>query len=271
MKPRSLDDFTGAFKVAGCELNYQCCPVCGSAGWNTYVNTQTGKWYCHSSKHGGGGVVEAWVGGEHRGQEILRVLHRDPAVHEWSEVELPPFHELSKAAKRYLLKRGVPLAQAKRLGLVEWEGRDRILIPYFRNGELIYWNSRAYSTHTFGPKYLAAPGKHPLYVVGEGEQVVIVEGAFDAMAVANTGRRGVALGGKNLPQHLLADLRKHVENRGVLIALDGDALGSALELRQAVLEAGGLPVVVPLPYGEDPASMTATKLEEVLSAGRDVA
>jgi hypothetical protein len=161
---------------------------------------------------------------------------------EWSEVTLPSFEPLSKRALRYLDNRGIDEEFARGMGIVEWSERFRILWPYLDDqGRQIYWNSRAYSLNLAeGPKYMAAPGRHPLYVPRRPDhpsKVVIVEGAFDAWAVniVDQDALAVALGGKTLPRYLRRDLRKLLNGATLsvppVIALDPDALPEAMAFR----------------------------------------
>lgn len=265
MIPRTLADFGGDCRPSGQQLCYQHCPVCGSDGWKLYVNPDSGFWYCHAGQHSGGGKVE--VGGEAcartEGASILAMLDTRPIRLEWSEVEMPPFEPLSKRALRYLSRRGLTQEQAQWYGFVEWTDKFRVLCPYFdQQGRLIYWNSRLYSENLGdGPKYIAAPGKHPLFVPEyrtDATTLVIVEGMFDALAVHQASPHlAVALGGKSLPRYLkkpLTDMIRHGMIKEVKIALDPDALGDALKLRDRI---GGQVLTFP----DDPAACWASDPE----------
>lgn len=265
-KPRTVTDFHGPSRSSGNQVCYRHCPVCGSDKWKVYVNPVTGAWYCFAGQHSGGGKVDVGMG-EHRGQEIRDLLDgkHQVARPEWPEVTLPTFHALSTGAERYLERRGL-IGGAKQFGLVEMADSPRILIPYRGpNGRYVYWSSRSYSVLADGPKYLAASGKHPLYVLPRWrayEDLVLVEGAFDAMAVyLTTGRPVAALGGKSLPKYLEPDLMEMC-TRKLTIMLDGDALAGALGLARRLSDRR-LTKVVPLRTGDDPASLGA-ELAEVL-------
>jgi hypothetical protein len=261
-------------------MNFQHCPVCGSDNFKVYLNPATGMWFCHAGQHGAGGQVE--VGREAslnaEGLEILKLLDNGRQTVIQTEVELPPFGPLSRAARRYLHRRGFDDPEIERLGLVEWDDEHRILIPYFdREGRLIYWNSRRYSDNLGdGPKYKAAPGKHPLYVPDRGEDVegvVIVEGALDAMAVNRyTPYMAIALGGKFLPKYLRKPLRQELSfailyrEGEVIVALDGDAQGDSLSLLSSLpLPPGMKARLACFDYHEDPGSVTPERLNEVLN------
>lgn len=284
MKPRTMDDFQGESRASGNQVNYKHCPVCGSDGWKLYVNPETGMWFCHAGQHGAGGQVE--VGRQlhlqEEGAAILRILDGAQNPAPTSEVELPPFGELSRAARRYLHRRGFTDEDIRCFGLVEWEDEYRILIPYFDDrGQLVYWNSRLYSDNLGdGPKYKAAPGKHPLYVPERrvSDSVVVVEGAFDALAVVkHTPDTAIALGGKYLPRYLRKPLRQEISRAilysvgEVVVALDGDAMAQSLTLAKTMPVPPRMPVrLAHFEYGEDPGNVSPERLREVLSGRQEL-
>ena len=226
-------------------MNFKDCPVCGSGAYKVYVDPETGMWFCFAGSHHAGGKVDVGLPPDANtvGKDILRTLRGKEEPEGWNEISLPDFEPLSPAALRYLAKRGFRdrefLAEH---GIVEWTGKHRILVPYFNEqGMMIYWNSRRYSDNLGdGPKYVACPGRHPLYTPRDMLapcRVVLVEGVFDALAVdaLDLGVLPVALCGKSLPRYLKKDLRKLL--RGAIlevpdIALDPDALAAAVTLRE---------------------------------------
>jgi hypothetical protein len=274
VKPTSLREFTGPSKPSGTQIQFKFCPVCGGDQWKTFVDPDTGKWICFRGSCGARGQVEIGLDAEPKaaGQDILDTLEQSfrkaGLVQEWEEIDLPPWHELTFPARKYLRKRGIDDDMADGLGLVEWEDKSRILIPFFdRAGSLIYWNSRRYSDQLGeGPKYLTAPGKHPLYTqrgsLGKDE-VVVVEGVFDAFAVLRAGWDVVAMGGKSLPSYLVKDLLTFAAGRGMIIGLDSDALDASLRLRSQLSDRAEVRIVTP-PHGLDPGDMIPGKIEEML-------
>lgn len=298
MRPTSLRDFSGPSKASGEHINFQICPVCGSDKWKVFVNPETGGWNCFAGRCGAKGYIDVGLGDTaSAGGAILSRLHEEPETPVWEEIELPPWHELTGAATRYLRRRGIDEELSRKLGLVEWEDKSRILFPYFdRQGQLIYWNSRRFSERMGeGPKYLTAPGRHPLYVLRsrwcphcevtqeacEDEvlyhsgwaygpkhpprPLVLVEGVFDAIAVWRAGFDAVALGGKSLPRYLVSDLLTLVDESGILVVmLDPDALDAALRIRNVLFDRVHVKVV-PLMY-KDPGDMSPEEIKEALCA-----
>lgn len=284
MIPKTISDFPGDCRPSGDQIRFKHCPVCGSDRWKVYVDPVKGKWVCFAGKHPvnpnggpGGGNLEIARDDDAPGQHIFDARQGPPEV-EWAEIELPDWVPLSFGARKYLENRRISPQIAKILGLVEWEGKYRILYPYFdQSGQLVYWNSRRYHPELGeGPKYLTAPGKHPLYITPyldiETEHTynsaVIVEGVHDAIAVELAGYPAIALGGKTLPRYLRKYLLTSVANCGIIyVMLDRDALKNALHLRDFLASQPGIKEVrvrVPL-SGCDPGDMAPEEIRKVLA------
>lgn len=266
MNPRTLQSFSGPVRSSGTQMNYKICPVCGSQSWKLYVDPNTGKWYCFAGAHSAGGCVD--VGVPASPGAAIREKLGDPGRTEshWPEVQMPSNIPLSNMATRYLTNRG--LSHSLHL-YREMQDEPRILIPYRgRAGEWIYWNSRAYMPNHDGPKYKAASGRHPLYVLPRWESknhVIIVEGAFDAACVRQVVESDtvvVAVGGKSLPRYLMADLMQ-IATGAVTIMLDADALDSALSMRQRI-SPFRITKLKTLPEGKDPADMDLSRLRGII-------
>lgn len=267
-KPESLSDFVGPSRDSGDQIVFKMCPVCGCQRYKTYLNPATGFWYCHAAEHSGGGVIDVGSPLVGQGKQVLASLAGHTHEHKWEEVTLPSWTELSCFARRYLRKRGIDDDVADRMGIVEMTDHMRVVVPYFGpSGGIIYWTARKYSEMEDGPKYLAASGRHPLYVLPgwqPSDRLVIVEGVFDAIAVHLAGMSPVlALGGKFLPSYLYPDLERMILPGGsVQIVLDSDALDASIKLRNKLAPRCHVSIVQ-LPTGEDPASM-GNRIRETL-------
>ncbi len=271
VRPQRMSDFTGPSRASGTQLNYMLCPVCGSTGWKTYVNPQDGKWFCFARAHSAGGRVEVDDWTDEAQRELLELLSGASTTgsgEPWPEVDLPSWMTLTAPAERYLDRRGILPELRGPLGLVEMATSPRILVPYRGNqGQIIYWTARAYASWAAdAPKYLSAPGTHPLYMLPRWEPVdtaVLVEGVFDAIAVWQaTQLPTIALGGKSLSRKVERDLRQLCRRR-VVIMLDGDATADALLLSEALMDQFRCDTV-PLEVGTDPADTQPEVLRELL-------
>jgi len=264
-KPQNIEDFTGEWKPSGTQRNYKTCPVCGNNTWHLYVDPTTGRWMCFAGEHGAGGQVQVEPSAAH-----LRALLERPAPVKWPEIDLPEYNKLSSAAINYICERGFEYGVLESKYGIRQTGL-RLLIPYFdKIGRLIYWNKRKFAEgyDQFHEKtYVAAPGRHPLYVpFYGGAPFVIVEGCFDAIRCAEAGCYAVALGGKSLPKYLMQDLLRLSEPfECVYIMLDGDAMSASLKLRNQ-LSPYKRSIVVVLPDGTDPADHSEQQIQALLEA-----
>jgi hypothetical protein len=271
MLPKTLDDLTGPWKRTT-QIVYRDCPVCSRDTWKLYVAPDTGMWHCFGC-HAAGRL-------DMGNANALAVLFakKSQGPPKWNPVELPPFSPLSDAAHTFLAEKyGLTREQSARYSLVEGAAHPyvgRIIIPYFdARGDTIYYNARVYLGNGM-PKYKAADGKHPLYfprwsakgwLQRRSGELVLVEGAFDAIKMLEAGYLGCAIGGTSLPRHLLPSLVKLAGRSPVTIALDSDALDKALALQRRLQPflAGEVRTVM-LPAGHDPGSMSIDQLQEVL-------
>jgi DNA primase len=132
----------------------------------------------------------------------------------------------------YLKTRGITPETAQTFGVGYFSGKGsmsgRIVIPiHDESGELVAYAGRAIDDSE--PRYKLPKGFHKsqvvynLHRVGESDHVVVVEGFFDCMKVAQAGFPAVALMGSSLAEqqeHLL--LRQF---KKVTLMLDGDTAG----------------------------------------------
>jgi hypothetical protein len=234
----------GEYKMSGNQRVYERCPSCGKA-WKCYQSEDNGAWLCFSC--GAKGRVPVQL--SDASKLLAKFRPAEPTT--WYPRDLPEWKPLGNMARRWLAGRGVH--KPEQFGIVEMEGAPRVIIPYYdKHGEIIYWNTRAYRDDG-RPKYLTAPGRHPLYVLPDWEkrdEVVIVEGVFDAIVHwLYTGIATVALGGKSLPDYNRRDLDNMANGRRVVM-FDNDGTAVADAWRVAKSLGATLSWV---PHGQDPA------------------
>ena len=281
MRPRTIDDLGGDWRLSGSQLNYRRCPECDSQNWKLYVDPASGLWHCFRCDAGGRVEVP-------RDADVMRarLLARPSTRVEWGPAAMPPNVSIGASAEMFLWEKyGMSGEMVKLYGLVEgylvpgfppMPYVGRVLIPYCdRLGEVVYFSGRSYVGAE--PKYRNMPGRHPLYVPGwiAGDAflraelpggLVLVEGAFDAIKVhiaAGSDVDVVALGGKSLPRYLLHELLK-LRPRRVRVALDSDAFAATIKLRAQLAPFVDQVDVVQLPEGEDPGSMSFEAIREAL-------
>jgi len=262
MKPVRIEDFIGDHKSSGTQRNYRTCPMCANDKWKLYLDPSSGRWICFVCN--ASGKVQTY---SDPSQLRKRLFTAKKGVLKFSPMDMPEFQPLSKETIAFIEQRwkvGTP-EQFMLVRGAEQSVENRIVIPYLDNASnVIYWNARAVPGLYRAPKYLGAPGPHPLYVpewdrgrpAGIGPTVV-VEGAFDAMSVySRTNYPCVALGGKVLPKHLEPHMKELLQDVAeVVVLLDREAVKDALKLRHRL--AGLLPkakVRVVICPGDDPAT-----------------
>jgi DNA primase len=132
----------------------------------------------------------------------------------------------------YLENRGITPETAREFGVGFFGGKGsmhgRVVIPiHNERGELLAYAGRAIDDSE--PKYKLPTGFHKslelynLHRVGERDHVVLVEGFFDAMKVAQAGFAVVALMGSSLSLRQKELLIQHFKK--VAVMLDGDEAG----------------------------------------------
>jgi hypothetical protein len=252
----TLADFTGPSRPSGDQTNYQHCPACGDSGWHCYVGPD-GGWDC--KRCGARGYIEG---------AVPISLPTTETEHEWAPIDPPETDPLTDEAYRYLHDRGIDRILAGYLGLRMLRGEDRLYIPYPdpESGALLFWSGRALA-HDARPKYFHSPGRPcPIWQTGLPNALpVLVEGIFDAVAVAMAGFRGIALSGKRPTGPQWSQLRRVLRRDVVVrVCLDGDAIRESIRLSQELGLAGYASYIVPLEDGQDPGGMSPDELMEVL-------
>ena len=92
--------------------------------------------------------------------------------------------------------------------------------------------------------------------------LVIVESPIDAIRVARIGWWAVALGGVHAPAKMRQELAR-MPQKNMIILLDNDAIGSALDLQEKLQHLRRNVVIAPIMSGDDPASMKKEELRKI--------
>ena len=165
--------------------------------------------------------------------------------------------QLAKTMQNYLKKRGFDLHDMAKLGVGycnEGSLFGYIIIPYFYQGVLRYYNAR--NVIGQGPRYnnpnkdITGLGKEFIIFNHDAlqiyRQVYICEGAFNALTMGN---RGMATMGKAISRYQINEiLKSQVEH--IIILLDPDAKDKAIDLALKLVNFKKVKVVF-LPDGKD--------------------
>ncbi len=140
----------------------------------------------------------------------------------------------------YLRDRGLPVTAARRVGLLQRDGRERftgrLVYPEVRAGQPIWLLGRLIAPNAAAPKYLGLPGPKPLLgweTASTAPQVTLVEGVFDLLVLRQWGEPALALAGTHAAPTILEALRRIPR---LHLALDADNAGRAASaaLQQAL-------------------------------------
>ncbi|WP_456454883.1 DNA primase [Thermovibrio sp.] len=189
---------------------------------------------------------------------------------------------LGYAPKGYLSKLSISKDSLKALGLVSSSGKEffsqRLIIPIFNHsGGVVAFAGRLLGEGT--PKYINSPESETfkksslLYgfyqskeEVLKKREVVVVEGYFDVISLHQIGiKRAVAPMGTSLTESHARFLKRYSQKP--VLMFDGDSAGIKATIRSAGIffKFGCEPLVVQLPQGEDPDSMTKSSPQLLIS------
>lgn len=150
----------------------------------------------------------------------------------------------------YLCRRGLPVAAARRVGLLQRDGRERfsgrLVFPEIRAGQPVWLIGRVLAPTASAPKYLGLPGAKPLLgweTAVNTPQVTLVEGVFDLLVLRQWGEPALALAGTHASPSVLAELHRFPQ---LILALDADPEGQAASaVLQQALGVRAQPLLLP--------------------------
>ena len=159
--------------------------------------------------------------------------------------------------------------------------RDRLTFPLSNaDGQVVGWTGRDLSGSDSAPKWLNSPTSEVFdkqtaaFRVGpaEADTVIVTEGAFDAIAVAQ--HHPKAIGFAPAGTALSSDHAQQLADSGktIIVAFDGDEAGrnAAARTHDTLTEAGiSNAKVATLPSGQDPADLAASDPSRLTAALAD--
>lgn len=260
----------GEYKIRGNnEVGFDC-PKCGPGRkkFHLGVNTKKKVFHCFKCHFSGG------YGGPEQKAEKPAFIERAVTA------RLKRFTRVSDSDKRivrYLKQRGVGLKRARKLFWGKCpDGKllGRLVIPIKEDGEIVYYVAR--SVEKVGPKEISPPKDkgwlprnevvYGLDDVKKGEDVIIVEGLFDAEHLKKLGRTAVALLGSSLSDVQLGKILAK-RPRQLYLMFDGDEggiKGQESAYIKCTRRFRGNTLRVVLPEGTDPDELTNEQLNELI-------
>jgi DNA primase len=268
------------------------CPLHGGDNPTAFhANVRTHLWYCHTQCGGGGTVLDLVMGLLHtdvRGAAEYLQTHVAAEAPLGEALEpvpaLGPRHEVRPVEVELTLDREHPYLRERRIGP---ETAEAFGVGYCQEGRLAgqvalelrdaqgalvgYLGRRLDEDepkYRFPSGFAAGRQLYNLWRQEARDDVIVVEGPFDVMRLAQAGYpKTVALLGSRPSGWQVERLR---EFRRVVLLLDGDPAGQAgAQACAERLRAGGAdaPEVIEArwPEGTDPASLSEAEVREVLA------
>jgi len=276
------------------------CPGCGKPKLS--VNASTGRWTCYYCASNGSlpyrrnmtGLLMLLSGMSlHEAHETLRASTHDaiaaamstlrPSAKPWAE-EKPesvviPGQPITPGNRGYdyMRCRAIRPKTFERFGCLfcerddAWEGRfsQRIILPCLVGGRCVGFQGRAVNGAV--PKYITQRIAQSRLLFGVDQaagaaEVIVVEGAFDVLRLAQLGFDAVATLGKNVNDGHAATLRRAGFERAILM-LDPDAIVDAIT-GSAALESTMNVKVASLVGAKDPGEASRAQIQSALLNAR---
>jgi DNA primase len=280
-----LDGILGLSKTFAKGEHYYHCPFCHHYNPKLAVNIVKGKWQCWKCGARGGtllSLLRKLDVPRDQYQKLARILKDEIPRIETDEVvtaltlpkEYLPLWEVSntiayKLSLEYVQKRGFTMCDIIKHQVGYCPSgiyKDRVIVPSFDDsGSLNYFvGRRIYSN---GLNYLTPPISKNIigfeYQLNWNYPIVLVEGAFDAMA---TKRNACPLMGK----HVSKKLQQKIIEQGVpeiYLALDADALKDTIKIAERFMRENIKVYVVEL-HGKDPASIGQGEMARLIKSAK---
>ena len=269
-----IDSILGSHLVQGREYMYFC-PSCHNRKKKLSVNAVTGKWKCWICNVKGGSLYtlgKRFGATRHQLEQLAKTSGYKPprtlqeTTETVKELVLPPEYTplwiersdlIYRHAKAYMTKRGVTFDDILRYQIgycSEGDYKNRIIIPSFdADNTLNYFIAREFFDGSM--KYKNPPVSKNVVMfenqVNWKENIVLCEGAFDAMAIR---RNAIPLLGKTLPPILEQRLADYAVKE-VTVMLDPDARKNAIQVCEILVSKEIQTYLVDVPEGQDTGSL----------------
>jgi len=260
-------------RVRGDEVQVHTCLFCDNDRWNLECNVDRGVYHCWACGAGGrlDGFMTKLTGQYYSLPVRQRAKHKEATVD--TTFKSRRASDVQSAAQYLWQVRRMDAMTADSYGLLVCTEPDhlltaRITIPLYDywTRALVGYIGRSYTGQR--PKYVSTLGSK--LITGYRMRVpetpcVVVEGAFDGIAVHRAGFNAAVLGGTSDPQ-LMEFAARIPSDVPVVLLLDGDARDRATYLMWVFREVHPDRVVqVPLPAGTDPANYLPDVLRTLLN------
>jgi hypothetical protein len=196
---------------------------------------------------------------------------RSPSVKKAGTMCLPADFELEipGIAKQWLRKYGVTDEEIKRyrFGYSAW--MNRLIMPVFNDGKLVYWQGRRLSGNRHEEKYISMRGatKDSFFDLSlpNAKEAVLVEDIVSAIVLRRAGYNAISLLGSYIGDSVSSYLTKHAISR-VCIWLDPDKRKEGVRFARRLSGLGFSATCLVTPT-KDPKDYSITQVRAHLSKG----
>lgn len=132
------------------------------------------------------------------------------------------------AARVWLYKAGLSNSDIEKLGIRWSKAMERVVVPLYKNGKVVYWQARSLSKEDGVAKYVnpSVPRDHLMFRAGSGP-LVLTEDILSAYRMSKAGYSGWALMGTKLNDFNATQIIRHSKDGDVRVSLwlDPDQAG----------------------------------------------
>ena len=177
--------------------------------------------------------------------------------------------DLPGAAKQWLRKYGVTDAEAKRYRFGYSERMNRLIMPVFKDGEVVYWQGRRLSGNRHEMKYLSMRGatKDSFFelITPGATNAVLVEDIVSAIVLRRAGYNAISLLGSYIGDAAASRL-KSLGLTSVCVWLDPDKRKESVKFARKLSGLGFSATCLVTPT-KDPKDYSITQIRAHLSKG----
>lgn len=283
-----LTEYLNYSAPVGVPLRYDICPFCGEKiSSKGFVVTKTRRGFvmfchrCHAKKFIGSGTppysdclrtakeamskTSTWTLRRHDSANS-----RGPQVREcdvqFVKLPLDVTKELPTRAQLWLRKYHVTQEEINKYNICWSEMYQRLVLPVYRGGRLVYWQGRYFGTNQDSPKYINTRNKRTEVWFDTGgddetHTVVLVEDILSAIAVSRvSGYRAVALLGCFISDEMISRLQSEGRQICVWFDLDKQCKSHRYTKRLNVFGIKAKSIITT----KDPKEYTPTEIKEFL-------
>lgn len=263
--------------ATGSTKRQNLCPFCKEVvSRKGFVITKVARGFllwCHRCH--GKGFIKSGTPGVRTALSLARTaLHpktQQETLVKTNNITLPNdfVHEIPSTGLLWLRSYGITNEEIRRFGFGYSQRYDRVILPVYKDGTLVYWQGRDISGLPDRPKYHSVAMQHGANVFRvsnpDSKLNVIVEDILSAVIVARAGFNATALLGSYASPTVLRQLAS--TGQRVVVWLDPDKRKESVNIAKRLHSLGvrSWPVIL---AGRDPKCYTTEQVRKLVNKGR---